>query len=61
MREQDDARNLGTMDVTVMERPELMEDPKDLTWETKSEVPTEAGPEIKDEDSVFIRGRIRFA
>ena len=61
MREQDDARNLGTMDVTVKERTELMDVPKDLTWETKSEVPTEAGPEIKNEDSVFIKRRIRFA
>ena len=49
------------MDVTRKDITDLMEFLKDLIWETKPEAPMEEGLEIKKEDSVFIKRRIRFA
>jgi hypothetical protein len=41
-------------------KAELMEVPKTLVWETKTEVPVKEELENKDESSVFVKRKIKF-
>ena len=44
----------------LSEKAELMEVPKTLVWETKTEVPVKEELENKDENSVFVKRKIKF-